>query len=68
MKDISELTKNEIIAIDGKYLKGNGLTIVNAWANTISVLTQEVVDSKSNESKVLEKLNLTGTIVTMDAK
>ena len=32
MKDISELTKNEIIAIDGKYLKGakNGLTIVNA--------------------------------------
>ena len=22
MKDISELTKNEIIAIDGKYLKG----------------------------------------------
>ena len=74
MKDISELTKNEIIAIDGKYLKGakNGLTIVNAWANTNQcVLTQEVVDSKSNEitaiPKILEKLNLTGTIVTMDA-
>ena len=31
MKDISELTKNEIIAIDGKYLKGaKNETVVNA--------------------------------------
>jgi predicted transposase YbfD/YdcC len=74
MKDISELTKNEIIAIDGKCLRGvkNGLTIVNAWACTNQcVLAQEVVDSKSNEitaiPKVLEKLDLSGTIVTMDA-
>lgn len=74
MKDISQLTNNEIIAIDGKCLRGtkNGLTIVNAWACTNQcVLAQEVVDSKSNEitaiPKILEKLDLTGTIVTMDA-
>lgn len=74
MKDISQLTSNEIIAIDGKCLRGakNGLTIVNAWACTNQcVLAQEVVDSKSNEitaiPKILEKLDLTGTIVTMDA-
>ena len=74
MKDISELTKNEIIAIDGKCLREakNGLTIVNAWACTNQcVLAQEVVDNKSNEitaiPKILEKLDLTGTIVKMDA-
>ena len=74
MKDVSQLTKSEIIAIDGKCLRGakNGLTIVNAWACTNQcVLAQEVVDSKSNEitaiPKILEKLDLTGTIITMDA-
>jgi len=74
MKDISQLTNDEIIAIDGKCLRGakSGLTIVNAWACTNQcVLAQEVVDSKSNEitaiPKILEKLDLTGTIVTMDA-
>lgn len=73
MKDVSQITNNEIVAIDGKCLRGakNGLTLVNAWACTKCVLAQEVVESKSNEitaiPKILEKLNLAGSIITMDA-
>ena len=74
IKDIAQITNNEIVAVDGKCLRGTktGLTLVNAWAcENQCVLAQEVVDSKSNEitaiPKILEKLDLSGAIVTMDA-
>jgi predicted transposase YbfD/YdcC len=70
--------KGEVIAIDGKTLRGTNfvdqspLHIVSAWA-TKSHLTlgQRQVDGKSNEitaiPKLLKRLQLKGAIVTIDA-
>jgi predicted transposase YbfD/YdcC len=77
---IHELVDSQIVAIDGKTLRGSynkasaksAIHMVSAWAtaNQIS-LGQVVVDAKSNEitaiPKLLEILELSGCIVTIDA-
>ena len=78
MHDISGLSDGEIVAIDGKTLRGtktsdkSAIHMVSAWAcHNQCVLGQQVVDQKSKEiaavPKLLEKLNLTGVTVTTDA-
>jgi predicted transposase YbfD/YdcC len=77
---LHEITDGQVIAIDGKTLRrsfdtANGkaaIHMVSAWAtaNHIS-LGQVVVDAKSNEitaiPKLLEMLELSGAMVTIDA-
>jgi predicted transposase YbfD/YdcC len=78
MRDIATLSDNEVIAVDGKCLRGtkegskSAIYMVSAWAcENKCVLGQQVVDEKSNEitavPKLLKKLNLTGVTVTADA-
>ena len=65
----------QVIAIDGKTLRGAGLRalhLVSAWAHRSGiVLGQRKVDDKSNEitaiPQLLEDLYLAGSIVTLDA-
>ena len=76
---IAKLTAGEVVSIDGKALKGTReagkkaiVHMVSAWANSNSlVLAQRKVDDKSNEitaiPKRLEALQLSGTVVTIDA-
>jgi predicted transposase YbfD/YdcC len=76
---IARLTAGEVIAIDGKTLCGTRQTgkkqlvhMVSAWAGANNlVLGQRKVDNKSNEitaiPKLLEALELSGTVVTIDA-
>lgn len=78
-KDICQLTKGEVVAIDGKTVRRSfenqgekAIHIVSAWASQNEmVLGQVKVDEKSNEIKaipeLLELLNLKGTIITIDA-
>jgi predicted transposase YbfD/YdcC len=77
---LHEISDGQVIAIDGKTLRrsfdaANGkaaIHMVSAWAtaNHIS-LGQVVVDAKSNEitaiPKLLEMLEISGSIVTIDA-
>lgn len=77
---LHEVTAGQIVAIDGKTLRGSfdkasgksAIHMVSAWAtaNHIS-LGQVVVDEKSNEitaiPKLLKMLDLTGALVTIDA-
>jgi len=79
--DIKETFENEVIAIDGKTIRGAKLKsniesiaphVVSAYAAENKLcLAQEVVEEKSNEinaiPKLLKILNLEGTIVTIDA-
>lgn len=78
--DIAELGEGEIIAIDGKCLRGSldkasgkaAIHMVSAWATQNQwVLGQQKVDDKSNEitaiPKRLMQLNIAGTVVAMDA-
>lgn len=79
VSSIARLTAGEVVAIDGKALKGSrkagnkGMVhMVSAWANANNlVLAQRKVDDKSNEitaiPKLLEALELSGTVVTIDA-
>jgi predicted transposase YbfD/YdcC len=80
VRTIEQLTKGEIVAIDGKRLcgsreKGQGkaaINIVSAWATENRlVLGQRKVDEKSNEitaiPELLDVLMLKGCIVTIDA-
>ena len=78
VQSICELTHGEIIAIDGKTLRGSRgkdgkpLHIVSAWANSNQlVLGQLATEQKSNEitaiPKLLEMLDLSNCIVTIDA-
>ncbi len=79
MASIARLTAGEVVAIDGKALRGTrkaghkGIVhLVSAWANTNNlVLAQRKVDDKSNEitaiPKLLAALELSGTVVTIDA-
>lgn len=74
-----ELQPQEVVAIDGKTIKGakaNGkkspVHMVSAWANENNlVLGQVKVSEKSNEitaiPKLLEVLSIENTIVTIDA-
>ena len=75
---IARLTAGEVIAIDGKALKGTRqagkalVHLVSAWANGNNLaLAQRKVDDKSNEitaiPKLLQALELSGTVVTIDA-
>jgi predicted transposase YbfD/YdcC len=70
----------QVIALDGKCVKGSydreggqkALQVVSAWASAHQlVLGQCAVDSKSNEITaiplLLEQLDLSGTIVSIDA-
>jgi len=72
--------KEQGVAIDGKTLRGSfdaasgksALHVVSAWASGLRLSLGEVaVDGKSNEitavPKLLELLELTGAVVTMDA-
>lgn len=77
---LHEITDGQVIAIDGKTLRRSfdtasskaAIHMVSAWAtaNHIS-LGQVVVDAKSNEitaiPKLLEMLELSGSLVTIDA-
>lgn len=79
VSSIARLTVGEVVAIDGKSLRGSGTTagkpivhMVSAWASANNlVLGQRKVDDKSNEitaiPKLLEALELSGTVVTIDA-
>jgi predicted transposase YbfD/YdcC len=80
MQAVQEVTENRLIAIDGKTLRGSynrrdgkaAIHMVSAWSseNKLS-LGQVVVDEKSNEitaiPELLEVLQLSGAIVTIDA-
>lgn len=80
VKTIHELTQGQVIALDGKQLRGskdsetgkNAIYMVSAWASENQlVLGQRKVDDKSNEitaiPKLLKMLDITGCIVTIDA-
>lgn len=77
---VSEVSKGEIVAIDGKTLRRSfdrasgkaAIHMVSAWAKTNRlVLGQVKVDDKSNEitaiPKLLKLLDIAGCIVTIDA-
>ena len=77
---VVEQTAGEVVAIDGKTLRGSydrdddkaALCMVSAWASANRlILAQEQVDDKSNEitaiPALLAALELSGCIVTIDA-
>jgi predicted transposase YbfD/YdcC len=79
VSDVFRLTDGQVIAIDGKAVRGTydasgqgGLHLVSAWATANSVtLAQVAVADKANEivaiPTLLELLALRGCIVTLDA-
>jgi predicted transposase YbfD/YdcC len=80
VEGLEETTAGKVVAIDGKTARAtldrrknkNPLHVVSAWVTENQLfLGQEVVDDKSNEitaiPKLLEVLELTGAIVTIDA-
>jgi len=67
-KDIEE----EIIALDGKRIKGSNVHLLHALATRCGIVLAQVdIENKINESAeipgMLEKLNIEGAIVTADA-
>ena len=80
IESIRELTKGQIVAIDGKQMRGSkdgflgkrAIYIVSAWveANEL-VLGQRKVDEKSNEitaiPELLKILDISGCLITIDA-
>jgi len=80
VKHLAKITKGEVVAIDGKTARRSysnednkaAIHMVSAWANTNKlVLGQVKVDDKSNEitaiPRLLELLDITGSIITIDA-
>jgi hypothetical protein len=79
VSSIAKLTAGEVVAIDGKALCGTResgkktlVHMVSAWAEGNGVvLGQRKVDEKSNEitaiPRLLDALELAGTVVTIDA-
>jgi predicted transposase YbfD/YdcC len=80
VKAVNEVTSGQVIALDGKQLRGSmdnylgkgAIYMVNAWANTNQVvLGQRKVDDKSNEitaiPELLAMLEISGCIITIDA-
>ncbi|MDQ3395270.1 MAG: ISAs1 family transposase, partial [Bacteroidota bacterium] len=80
MNSISELTKGEVVAVDGKTIRRSGdgalgkspLHVVSAYASGNRVcLGQEAVSEKSNEitaiPELLKVLDIKGCTVTIDA-
>lgn len=77
---VSQLTKGEVIAIDGKTARRSydsdvgktAIHLVSAWSSANGItLGQVKVDDKSNEivaiPKLLEMLDISGCLVTIDA-
>ena len=78
---MTQLSAGEIVAIDGKHLKGSkrkgesahaGLRMVSAWATENRVVLGQVkTQEKSNEitaiPELLQSLSLSGCVVTVDA-
>lgn len=77
---LHEQTHGEVLAIDGKTVRRSfdtatgkaALHLVSVWAHANRlVLAQQAVDAKSNEitaiEALLERLDLTGCVVTVDA-
>jgi predicted transposase YbfD/YdcC len=77
---LQEVTGGQVIAIDGKTLRGSydkassksAIHMVSAWASANHIsLGQVVVDAKSNEitaiPQLLELLEISGSLVTIDA-
>lgn len=80
VQTVSRLTQGQVIAIDGKQLRGShdqssgkrAIYMVSAWAEANHlVIGQQKVDDKSNEitaiPELLKKLEVSGCIVTIDA-
>jgi len=79
INSISQITKGQVIAIDGKTIRGakskgkkSPVHMVSAWANENNlVLGQVRVNEKSNEitaiPQLIEKLMIEDCIVTIDA-
>jgi predicted transposase YbfD/YdcC len=79
VSSLAKLTAGGVVAIDGKTLRGTRETgskalvhMVSAWSEAHNlVLGQRKVDEKSNEiraiPKLIEALELAGTVVTVDA-
>jgi len=79
VNSISEISKGQVIAIDGKAIRGakekgkkSPVHMVSAWANQNNlVLGQVRVNEKSNEitaiPELLENLFIEGNIITIDA-
>lgn len=80
MKAVSEVIGGQVIAIDGKFVRGSqdqklgktAIDMVSAWASANHlVLGQRKVDEKSNEitaiPPLLEALEVAGCTVTIDA-
>ena len=78
VRSVSQITKGEIVSIDGKTVcgsrdaKAKAIHMVSAWANANQmVLGQVKTEEKSNEITaipiLLEMLELKGCIVTIDA-
>ncbi len=80
VKAISQLTRGQVVAVDGKKLRHSqdrargksAIWMVSAWAAANQlVLGQTKIKAKSNESaaipELLKLLELTGCIVTIDA-
>ncbi len=77
---VSQLTQGQVIAIDGKQLRGShdrssgkrAIYLVSAWATANHlVLGQQKVNEKSNEitaiPELLKTLEISGCIITIDA-
>jgi len=80
VEQIFSVTQGQVIAIDGKTVRRShnrsigkdAIHMVSAWASTNGItLGQRKIDDKSNEitaiPELLELLNVTGCIVTIDA-
>jgi len=80
VQTIHELTRGQVIALDGKQLRGsqesetgrNAIYMVSAWASENQlVLGQQKVEEKSNEitaiPQLLKILEIEGCIITIDA-
>lgn len=77
---VSNITSGELIAIDGKRIRGSydrfdqkaAIHVVSAWAQQNAlVLAQVKVDDKSNEitaiPRILDMLEMKGAIISIDA-
>lgn len=80
MQDCHEMTNGDVIAIDGKTVRGSynksedraAIHMVNAFDTRQGLcLAQSKVDAKTNEiteiPKLLELLNISGCLITIDA-
>lgn len=80
VRTIQELSQGQVIAIDGKQLRGTGeresgkaaINVVSAWASANQVVLGQVkVNDQSNEitaiPQLIKMLELNGCLVTIDA-